>query len=857
MQRRQLVLGYRPEHQLQVRQQSVRSRVGPRAPGTPGFGPASSSASPPAVAAPEGRTGTGLELAFSRPDAKRTICTGPGVTPGPHLRVGERQEFRVHLFRAEDGEPCFPMLPGLRVAVELKPRDDQSGPASAKLASPSSKKVGKYGVDPSSHLQANSHLLQPEARDCDDGTFHVEYTVTQPGFYVMVLTVDGLPAPPPVPQLEFLPGAACGTTCEVSGLGAAQFVYEELNHFSIVARDEFGNACVAGGDRFGVRASGHFVVEGVRDEGDGTYTVSYSVRTEQRVNPLPCCVEILLLGSQIRASPVRPREHAKYHLGGSPAVFDPGAAREAARALYMPGTTSSLLQSQQQPARAPLEKLVQQVQALPAVPQLDSFFQHHQLHRGAGGIKNSNHSLAAATAGAGDAELLARTEEWARLTDARNKLDEYRQSLIAHQTQLLQLAAGVKEECAAAERQHLHLEQQRKDNETMQAHLELVRADLAQTAEDRRKEQHVLQQEHVVREKEAFVDGKIRQLEKLEKRLLDREADMLEWRGGATATTMDESRGGKSGGAAWRRSGSPEDLGPSSRFERDFEKKRALLQQKRELRYAREMLAHQRAVGVEQQAAMIGGASSSTSTLPKQESFASAARTSRSPDDEEERRSRIRRDFDMNKDRDFLSDILGISSPSKGASARSRDTTTLKDQLLSRRGLQRGGRADLGGGKYFDPAQLEKVATTEAEGAPRREGTSENKKSATSSSGSASADGLAQMGRCMRRMFKRFATGSAIEDAHSVLPEALTKADFLEVARVAKIGLAEETLDDLFEDVVSSAADADPRPSKSGATVHFELFADLVTALARKKFAGLRDHDAVAALFTKYLLPLG
>mmetsp|Transcript_131107 Transcript_131107/g.298474 ORF Transcript_131107/g.298474 Transcript_131107/m.298474 type:complete len:1533 (+) Transcript_131107:58-4656(+) len=149
---------------------------------------------------------------------------------------------------------------------------------------------------------ASKHIREqrPVVNDNEDGTFSISYMCTMPGMYEVFVTVEGgdIAGSPFLCEIQPGPAYAPKSECVGPGATAASMSAE----FRIVARDEFGNHCQRGGDRFGVRGSGSAHVVEVADEGDGTYTVVYTLIESLE----PPRLEVFLNGTHIKNSPLLP-----------------------------------------------------------------------------------------------------------------------------------------------------------------------------------------------------------------------------------------------------------------------------------------------------------------------------------------------------------------------------------------------------------------------------------------------------------------------------------------------------------------------------------------------------------------------
>jgi len=119
-------------------------------------------------------------------------------------------------------------------------------------------------------------------KDNGNGTYTIAYTPTTPGYHSVDVTLDGQSisdCPRSVPVKQVLDPQSCS----VEGSGVHEATTTEPTSFTIQAKDKSGKPVKVGGDDFRVAvdtpAGSKPVIAQVKDNEDGTYTVTYQPNT--------------------------------------------------------------------------------------------------------------------------------------------------------------------------------------------------------------------------------------------------------------------------------------------------------------------------------------------------------------------------------------------------------------------------------------------------------------------------------------------------------------------------------------------------------------------------------------------------
>lgn len=361
-------------------------------------------------------------LGGQKSSAQHSLAHGPALAGG---RCGERMQFTITAI-ADDGHVCR--------NSETKVQCTVTG----------HKLVSKAHPEP-----------KPWIEDRKDGTYVVQFVCATPGKYDINAYVDGMPLPMCPVAISVAAGLASPAHSELYGDGTKRCDIGARQEFLIQARDEFGNACDAGGARFGVRAVGHAKLHEVADNEDGTYAVVYSV-PEYAKGPVK--LEVLLDGVPVKNSPISPQVNRPPQTAASGEAtdgvfFGPGLSGQLERLRWL---------RQNPPGEVPL---------LPPPPV------------GSGALTTQAdaqqyHSAAAAGDTAAARLAWRAADEWRRLGELRSEMAKCRENLMQHQAVLVSVGEAVHREYAQLEEKRRGLEADKQDITEVETRLDWFRADL-------------------------------------------------------------------------------------------------------------------------------------------------------------------------------------------------------------------------------------------------------------------------------------------------------------------------------------------------------------------------------------------
>jgi hypothetical protein len=177
--------------------------------------------------------------------ALRHVAYGPGITHGTR---GEQSEFVIEL-RDEAGDP--------------DPMNFQSR-------------------DLRAVFESESLQLQLELRieDTGDGRAVCTYTPPQTGSYVLAVTLDNEHIYGSPFDIDVDPAPTAPAHCVLDGEGIHTARVGVTNTITIIARDQFDEQRVDGGDQWSVDVDGPARVLDIIDNGGGEYTLQYQVDME-------------------------------------------------------------------------------------------------------------------------------------------------------------------------------------------------------------------------------------------------------------------------------------------------------------------------------------------------------------------------------------------------------------------------------------------------------------------------------------------------------------------------------------------------------------------------------------------------
>jgi len=158
----------------------------------------------------------------------------------------------------------------------------------------------KNGGDPFKVEITGVESITPKVVDNNNGTYTVAYTPKKHGDHKIDVTLHGqhIKAAPFTVKIKPAPNAA---NSWAEGPGLEEAWDNEPAYFTIHAVDEDGNPRKDGGDKFDVKIAGpENVVPHIKDNGDGTYSVTYEPK-----EPGNYTVNVDLEGKPIKNSPFK------------------------------------------------------------------------------------------------------------------------------------------------------------------------------------------------------------------------------------------------------------------------------------------------------------------------------------------------------------------------------------------------------------------------------------------------------------------------------------------------------------------------------------------------------------------------
>lgn len=249
--------------------------------------------------------GTEFVATITSPNGRTTSCeiqdNGDGTYSGDYvpnqlgkwtvdLKMDKKGKFKgikenpftVHVKEPADPNKSYAEGEGIDYAVDNRPgvftvyaKDKNGRPVSGltegdwldvKLTDPNSDPNGE-----------GDSLFPVRINDNGDGSYNVEYDATEPGDYVLDVTIDDESIKDMPKNLKVMPGVDASNT-EVTGPGVESGLPGRPLPFVIQAKDKDGNNVPVGGDDFRANVigpDGQSVPCDIKDNGDGTYTGTY------------------------------------------------------------------------------------------------------------------------------------------------------------------------------------------------------------------------------------------------------------------------------------------------------------------------------------------------------------------------------------------------------------------------------------------------------------------------------------------------------------------------------------------------------------------------------------------------------
>lgn len=293
---------------------------------------------------------------------------------------------------------------------------------------------------------------RPWIEDRGDGTYLAQFVCATPGQYHINVHIDGALLSMCPATCDVTPGPASAVHCEVFGDGARVCQLGGHAEMSIKARDQYGNAAIQGGDRFGIRAIGHARLHQVDDNEDGTYTVCFSIPEFAHGD---IALEVLLNGVPIKDSPVRIN------------IVRPDGGLTADRVDEHDAPFHH--EDHQARLRWLHEHLPVKVPDMPKMP--EGVFGHTAYQDAAVLGQNTGDSASA--------RMMQRAaDEWRRLSLLRDEMERTRNALVDHQAALASASVAVQKQYMGMKERELRMHRGKEELEEVEARLHDLREEL-------------------------------------------------------------------------------------------------------------------------------------------------------------------------------------------------------------------------------------------------------------------------------------------------------------------------------------------------------------------------------------------
>ncbi|KAL6064247.1 Alpha-actinin, variant 2 [Balamuthia mandrillaris] len=227
--------------------------------------------------------------AIRKPSAAHTIAAGDGLEDG---KVYANEESRFIVFtKTEDGSRY--LKGGEKVQLKIFTREEPKDEAKTKRRG-STISIGKRSsfYHPGDDISEQCHI---SVQDNDDGTYSVSYEAPHKGYYIMSITLNEENIKDNPMMIIVKPPRACASKSTIIGDGIQNAKIGETSSFIVQAKDKLGNDYKQGGHT--VTASIRIACS-VTDNGDGTYTISYTPKLSDALY-----LDVELDGEAINGSP--------------------------------------------------------------------------------------------------------------------------------------------------------------------------------------------------------------------------------------------------------------------------------------------------------------------------------------------------------------------------------------------------------------------------------------------------------------------------------------------------------------------------------------------------------------------------